>query len=115
MDLAAAARGGQEERALAGWRRLRELTAPQHAAQFELLGSAHRLAPTLVATIATGVAPYGLPANDKSVRDALERLRSRGVVWAPHERAWAVADPLLAAWAREHAPSWVERRGRRGT
>jgi hypothetical protein len=94
------------------WERLRHLHEPMAAQQFELLGDAHRVAPTVVAALSHGLGPYELPLNPKTVRDALAALRARGAAWSPERGRWRIADPLLAAWARSHSPSWVRRRVR---
>ena len=94
------------------WDRIEDLNQPVVAQQFELLGGAHRLAPTVVAALAHGVGPYEAPSNPKSVRDALSALRARGIVWSPEKGRWRIADPLLASWARSHSSSWVRRRAR---
>lgn len=108
-----AARASDDRDALAGWRQLRESTEPSTAQQFRLLGSVHRAAPTVVCAIANGIGPYELPLNPKSINDALTRMRARGQVFSPEKQTWAISDPLLAAWAREHAPVWVHRRAGR--
>jgi len=99
--------------AVAGWRQLRETAEPSTAQQFRLLGSVHRAAPTVVCAIASGIGPYELPLNSKSVNDALTRMRARGQVFSPARQRWAISDPLLAAWARDNAPVWVRRRAQR--
>jgi hypothetical protein len=101
-----------EDRVLKGWRRLCEIGEPLAAGQFALLASAHRAAPTIVSAIASGLGPYESPIADKSVHDALRRMRARGAVFSPARHRWAVSDPLLAHWARQHAPIWVQRRAR---
>ena len=65
--------------------------------------------PSVVCAIGCGLAPYALPINDKTINAALNRLRARGVLFAPAPRKWAVSDPVLAAWARDHAPSGIRR------
>ena len=104
---------GQDEptRALAGWRRLREITASPTAREWDLLRRAHSSAQPVVAAISVGLRPHAVAANPKSVNDALARLRELGLAWQPQPRTWALADPLLAAWARDHAPPWARRRG----
>jgi hypothetical protein len=37
-------------------------------------------------------------------------MRDVGIAWQPAQRTWAIADPLLAAYAREHAQPWALRR-----
>lgn len=112
VDGASAQAGEHRDRALVAWRALRETAEPSTAQQFRLLGSVHRAAPTVVCAIAGGIGPYELPLNPKSVNDALTRMRARGQVFSPERGRWAVSDPLLAAWARDHAPVWVRRRAR---
>jgi hypothetical protein len=114
IDSASTTPGNGREQAVTAWHRLRNDTEPSTGQQFRLLGSVHRAAPTVVAAIALGVGPYELPLNPKTVRDALARMQARGQVFAPEKQRWAVSDPLLAAWARDHAPVWVKRRSRRG-
>ncbi len=104
--------GEARDRVLGGWRRLCENSEPLAAGQFELLASVHRAAPTMVSAIAAGLGPYESPIADKSVHDALRRMRARGAVFSPAQHRWAVSDPLLAQWARHHAPNWVQRRAR---
>jgi len=94
------------------WARLEHAHAPMAAQQFELLGGTHRVAPVVVAALSHGLGPYELPANPKTVRDALSALRRRGIVWSPEKGRWRIADPLLGTWARAHSPSWVRRRVR---
>jgi len=108
-----AARASDDRDALAAWRRLRESAEPSTAQQFRLLGSVHRAAPTVVCAIANGIGPYELPLNPKSINDALTRMRARGQVYSPERQRWAIGDPLLAAWARENAPTWVRRHAQR--
>jgi hypothetical protein len=102
-----------QQSAQSAWERLVNANAPMAAQQFELSGGVHRVAPTVVAALSRGLGPYETPLNPKSVRDALNRLRQRGIVWSPEKGRWRIADPLLSAWARTHAPSWVDRRARR--
>jgi hypothetical protein len=110
---AAYAGASNDRDAPAAWRQLRESTEPCTAQQFRLLGSVHRAAPTVVCAIASGIGPYELPMNPKSVNDALTRMRARGQVFSPEKQRWAIGDPLLAAWARDNAPVWVRRRAQR--
>jgi hypothetical protein len=110
VDAARAQTGDHRDRALGAWRQLREIAEPSCAQQFRLLGSVHRAAPTVVCAIVHGIGPYELPLNPKSISDALNRMRARGQVFSPEKQRWAVSDPLLAAWARDHAPEWVLRR-----
>lgn len=96
--------------AAAAWGRLRTLTEAHTARQFDLLRDVHPVAQTVVAAVSAGLGAYSLPINDGRVRAALQALREAGAAWQPRERDWAIADPLLAAWARSHAPAWVRRR-----
>jgi hypothetical protein len=113
VDAATAQTGTHDAPALAAWRQLRESAEPSTAQQFRLLGSVHRAAPTVVCTIASGIGPYELPLNPKSISDAVTRMRARGQVFSPEKQRWAISDPLLAAWARDNAPIWVGRRAQR--
>jgi hypothetical protein len=113
VDAAGLQQGDNRERALRAWRQIRQMTEPSTAQQFRILGSVHRAAPTVVCAIASGIGPYELPLNPKSVNDALTRMRARGQVLSPEKQRWAVSDPLLGAWARDHAPIWVLRRAQR--
>lgn len=115
VELAGHLNGNDTDRVVIAWRRLCELGAPQSAEQYELLASVHRAAPTLVSTIAAGLGPYEAPIADKSIYDALRRMRSRGAVFKTADDRWAVSDPVLARWARHHAPSWLQRRARAST
>jgi hypothetical protein len=109
VDLAPSRGEDDQTRALAGWRRLREMTTSLTAREWDLLRRVHSSAQPVVAAISVGLRPHTVAANPKSVNDALARLRELGLVWQPQPRTWALADPLLAAWARDHAPSWVGR------
>ncbi len=109
LDLAPPRGQDEQTRALAGWRRLREITASLTAREWDLLRRAHSSAQPVVAAISVGLRPHAVAANPKSVNDALARLRELGLAWQPQPRTWALADPLLAAWVRDHAPSWVGR------
>jgi hypothetical protein len=111
LDLAPPRGQDEQTRALAGWRRLREITASLTAREWDLLRRAHSSAQPVVAAISVGLRPHAVAANPKSVNDALSRLRELGLAWQPQPRTWALADPLLAAWARDHAPPWAQRRG----
>lgn len=111
LDLAPSRGQDEQTRALAGWRRLREITASLTAREWDLLRRAHSSAQPVVAAISVGLGPHAVAANPKSVNDALARLRELGLAWQPQSRTWALADPLLAAWVRDHAPPWVRRRG----
>ncbi len=102
--------GKHAVRATAGWQRLREMTSPSVGQPWDLLRRVHPSAQTLVAAISLGLAPHSIPAASKTAADGLNRLRDVGVAWQPESRRWAIADPLLAAFARQHAPPWVKRR-----
>jgi hypothetical protein len=111
MDLAPSRGEDDQARALAGWRALRKTTASLTAREWDLLRRVHSAAQPVVAAMSVGLRPHAIPANPKSVNDALARLRGLGIVWQPQSRTWALADPLLAAWTRDHAPPWAQRRG----
>lgn len=96
--------------AVGAFRALRRLTEPSTARHFETLRRVHPLSQPIVCTVASGLGPHTLAANPKSVGDALRVMRALGVAWQPEPRRWALADPLLAAHARDHAPPWVARR-----
>lgn len=102
-------------RAIGGWRRLRLTTDVSTAQQWDLLRGIHRQAQPVIAAMSVGLRPHSVDANPKSVNDALVRLRELGHVWQPEERNWSVSNPLLKAWAREHAPSWARHRAGRGS
>jgi hypothetical protein len=110
----AGADGDVVARAMGGWQRLRRLSATSVRQQWDQLRRIHASAQMLVAAISVGIRPHGVPAASKTVDDGLNRLRDVGVAWQPQERTWAVADPLLAAFAREHVPPWAVRRVRGG-
>jgi hypothetical protein len=111
IDLAPSRGEDDQTRALAGWRHLRATTASLTAREWDLLRRVHPSAQPVVAAISVGLRPHAVAANPKSVNDALARLRELGLTWQPQPRTWALADPLLAAWVRDHAPPWVRRRG----
>ena len=110
VDLAEDAGLEGPQGAVAAWRKLRALTAAQTAGQFDLLRAVHPVAQPVIAAVAAGLGAYALPLNDGRVRAALQNLAAVGAVWQPRDREWAVADPLLAAWSRDHAPPWIRRR-----
>lgn len=110
IDLARTEGGDDPTRALAGWRRLRLMTAAQTARQWDLLRRIHPIAQSVVAALSVGLRPHAVAANPKSINDSLSRLRELGMAWQPEPRRWALADPLLAAWVRDHAPPWAARR-----
>lgn len=97
-------------RAVAGWRRLRRMTAAPTAREWDLLRRVHPIAQSVVAAMSVGLRPHAVAANSKSINDALSRLREVGMAWQPAERRWALGDPLLAAWVRDHRPPWTTRR-----
>jgi hypothetical protein len=102
-------------RAFEGWRKLRRLTGPTTARQWDLLRRVHPLAQPIVAAMCVGMHPHAIGANSKSVNEGLKRLREVGMAWRTEKRYWAFADPLLAAWVRDHAPPWAARRSQRGS
>jgi hypothetical protein len=102
--------GDVAARAVEGWQRLRRANATSIRQQWDELRRLHPAAQTLVSAISLGIRPHGIPAASKTVDDGLNRLRDVGVAWQPQERTWAIADPLLAAYAREHPPPWARRR-----
>ncbi len=102
------------ERALSGWTAVRAASEAATIRQWDLLRRLHPHAQTVFAALATDLAPHAIAANSKSVTDALRRLGGVGLAWQPEPRRWAIGDPLLAAWARENAPSWIRRRRRNG-
>lgn len=110
IDLAPVEGEEVHARALAGWRELRRVTSVPTARQWDLLRRVHPLAQSVVAATGVGLRPHAVAANPKSINDALVRLRDLGVAWQPEPRRWALADPLLAAWVRDHPPPWAERR-----
>lgn len=101
---------GDATRALAGWHALRAACEPSTRHTWDLLRRVHPSAQSVATAISLGLKPHTLPAASKTVNDALTRLRDAGIAWQPAERTWAISDPLLAAWAREHAPPWAHRR-----
>ena len=107
VDLAPSTGEDEHARALAGWRLLQRMTAITTARQWDLLRRVHPLAQSVVGAMSVGLRPHTVPANSKSVNDALGRLRELGLAWQPEPRRWALADPLLEAWVRDHAPSWT--------
>jgi hypothetical protein len=102
--------GDDQARAVAGWQRLRRANATSVRQQWDLLRRVHAAAQTIVCAVSLDLKPHSLPLASKTVDDALNRLRDVGLAWQPAERTWALADPLLAAYAREHAPPWALRR-----
>lgn len=102
--------GDSTARAVAGWQRLRSATETATSQQWDLLRRVHPAAMSLVAALSLGIPPHSIPVASKSVADGLNRLRDIGLAWQPEPRHWTVADPLLAAYARQHAPPWATRR-----
>jgi hypothetical protein len=102
--------GDDEARAVAGWQALRRANATSVRQQWDLLRRVHPSAQTIVSAVSLDLKPHSLPLSSKTVDDALNRLRDVGLAWQPAERMWALADPLLGAYAREHAPLWALRR-----
>lgn len=97
-------------RAFAGWQELRRLTDANTSHAWELLRRVHPLAQPIISAMSVGMRPHAIDANSKSVNEALKRLREVGLAWRTERRSWALADPLLRAWARDHAPPWAIRR-----
>jgi hypothetical protein len=114
VDLAGAD-GDVNARAMEGWQRLRRFNATSVSQQWDQLRRIHSSAQMLVTAISLNLRPHSVPAASKTVDDGLHRLHGVGVAWQPQERTWAVADPLLAAFAREHVPPWAVRQRRGGT
>jgi hypothetical protein len=102
--------GESPARAAAGWDALRRATATSVRQEWDLLRRVHPAAQTLVAAISLGLKPHSVPSASKTVDDGLNRLRDVGIAWQPAQRTWAVSDPLLSAYAREHAQPWALRR-----
>jgi hypothetical protein len=102
--------GENPARALSGWEALRRATAVSVRREWDLLRRVHPAAQTIVGAISLGLKPHNAPGASKTVDDALNRLRDVGMAWQPAERTWAIADPLLSAYAREHAQPWALRR-----
>jgi LmbE family N-acetylglucosaminyl deacetylase len=110
VDLAPRAGRDDASRALAGWNALRDASEGTVRREWDLLRRVHGSAQSVVAALSLGLKPHTGPAASKSINDALNRLRDVGLAWQPEERTWALADPLLAAWARRNAPPWMARR-----
>ena len=49
------------------------------------------------------------PAQPEERQRHADPDAARGQMFSPEKQRWAVSDPLLAAWARDHAPVWVHR------
>jgi hypothetical protein len=103
-------RAEEVTRAYRSWLRLQELTLPVVGQQWEMLRRVHPAAQELVAAISLGLAPHSIRPAAKSANDGLGRLRDLGLAWQPERRRWAMADPLLLAYARTHPPAWAARR-----
>ena len=101
--------GENPARALSGWEALRHATAVSVRREWDLLRRVHPAAQTIVGAISIGLKPHNAPAASKTIDDALNRLRDVGMAWQPAERTWAIADPLLSAYAREHPQPWALR------
>jgi hypothetical protein len=101
--------GENPARALSGWEALRRATAMSVRREWDLLRRVHPAAQTVVGAISLGLKPHNAPAASKTVDDALNRLRDVGIAWQPKERTWAIADPLLSAYARDFPPPWTLR------
>jgi hypothetical protein len=101
--------GENPARALSGWEALRRATAVSVRREWELLRRVHPAAQTIVGAISVGLKPHNAPAASKTIDDALNRLRDVGMAWQPAERTWAIADPLMSAYAREHPQPWALR------
>lgn len=112
IDRSTPTNGDLRARALTGWADVRAATEPATIRQSDLLRRLHPHAQTVFAALASGLKPHTIPANSKSVTDALRRLGGIGLAWQPEPRRWVVGDPLLAAWTREHSPPWIQRRRR---
>jgi hypothetical protein len=102
--------GENPARALSGWEALRRATAVSVRREWDLLRRVHPAAQTIVGAISLGLKPHNAPGASKTVDDALNRLRDVGMAWQPAERTWAIADPLLSGYAREHPQPWALRR-----
>jgi hypothetical protein len=111
----AGADGDVVARAMDGWQRLRRFNATSVSQQWDQLRRIHSSAQMLITAISLNLRPHSVPAASKTVDDGLNRLRDVGVAWQPAERMWAVADPLLAASARELVSPWAVRRLRGAT
>lgn len=96
--------------AAAGWSALRRANETSVSQSWDLLRRVHPAAQRVTAAIALGIKPHATHLAAKSVGDALNRMRDVGVAWQPAERTWALADPLLGAFARDIVPVWTIRR-----
>lgn len=105
---ARAIRAEPRQAVLAAWLERRTVSADATTAQWDLLRAVHPLAQRATALIAAGRGPYQSPDNSKRTTDALHRMRAHGIAWQPSPRKWRIADPLLAAWARDNPPLWIK-------
>jgi hypothetical protein len=78
--------------------------------QCELLRRVHPLAQPIIAAMSVRMRTHSIGANSKSVNEGLKRLREVGLAWRTERRYWALADPLVAALARDHAAPWAQRK-----
>lgn len=108
VHLAPRERGNTQ--ALAGWQALRRANETAVRREWDLLRRVHPAAQTIVATITLGLRPHSAALASKTIDDALNRLRDVGMAWQPEARRWAIADQLIAAYARDHAPPWALRK-----
>jgi len=109
LELTPPPAGDPAAAAIEGWGRLQNAAAAPLASEWGLLRRVHPHAQTVAAALAFDLAPTSSVANSRSAADALARLRAMGVTWQPQPRTWALTDPLLAAWIRNHPPPWVRR------
>jgi hypothetical protein len=96
--------------AVSGWNALRRANATSVSQNWDLLRRVHPAAQKVTAAMSIGIKPHASQLAPKTVDDALNRLRDVGMAWQPAERTWAIADPLLAAYARDTVPAWTIRR-----
>jgi len=104
---------GPTEPILRAWQTMQQLSAPGYAQRYQELASVAPAAPLIVSALSAAVKPYTLGMSPNRVHDALTRLHARGTIFAPQPRSWAVSDPLLAAWARQHLPASLRRQAAR--
>ena len=107
-EQARSTRGEPRQAVLSAWLEHRASTIDATIGQWDLLRAVHPLAQRATALIAAGRGPYQSPDNSKRTTDALHRMRAHGIAWQPAPRQWRIADPLLAAWARDHPPVWIQ-------
>jgi len=110
IELAPTKPGSAVTRAFEGWQALRRLTDATTGHEWELLRRMHPLAQPLISAMSVGMRPHAIGANSKSVNEGLKRLQEVGLAWRTEKRRWALADPLLRAWAQDHAAPWAMRR-----